>query len=65
MALILFPTFALTKGKDSAMMAILIMGIMGMSICVALTWLPYWILLMLAMLVAFLYADKIKGTFGK
>jgi len=61
MALFMFPTLILTRGKTNQMYAILFVGFLVMSVCIALTWLPYWILLIVGLLVASLWSGKIKG----
>lgn len=38
----------------------LIVGFGVMSFCIAIGWLPYWILLVITLLVASMYASKIK-----
>ena len=38
----------------------LIVGLGVMSFCIAIGWLPYWILLAITLLIATLYASKIK-----
>lgn len=34
-------------------------GVMGF--CIAIAWLPYWFLLVISMMVAFMFADKIRS----
>ena len=60
-ALICFPTFLLTKNSIAHISAI----ILCLSLTVAFGWLPYWILLLLALIVAFMYANQIKGVFSR
>jgi len=40
----------------------LIVGFCMMSFLVALGWLPFWILLLITIIVAFLWGDKIKNV---
>jgi len=42
---------------------ILIMGISCLSFCVAVSWLDYWILILITMGIALLYASRIKRAF--
>lgn len=59
MAFFILPTLVLTKGKST--IAVLFIGFMSMTICIALTWLPYWILLFLSLIIAIAYGNKIMG----
>jgi len=59
--LICFPTFLLTKSNIAHISAI----ILCLSLTIALGWMPYWILLILAFIIAFLYANQIKGVFAR
>jgi len=59
--LICFPAFLLTDRDIAHISAIII----SLSIALALGWLPYWILLLLALIIAFLYANQIKGVFAR
>ena len=59
--LICFPTFLLTKNSIAHISAI----ILCLSLTVAFGWLPYWILLVLALLIAFMYANQMKGVFSR
>jgi hypothetical protein len=43
---------------------IVTMALIAITICVALTWLPYWIMLIVALLIAGLYSAKVKGWLG-
>lgn len=61
MAFFLLPTLVLTRGKN--VIAVIFMGFMAMSICIALTWLPYWILIVISLLIAWLYSGKISERF--
>jgi len=55
------PTALIARKKNASPIAELMLGLCIMGFCLALGWLPYWILLILVMLVAFMYADKIAG----
>jgi len=55
------PTALIARKKNASPIAELMLGLCIMGVCLALGWLPYWILLILVMLVAFMYADKIAG----
>ena len=59
--LLCFPTFLLTKNSIAHISAI----ILCLSLTVAFGWLPYWILLLLALIIAFMYANQIKGVFSR
>ena len=59
--LLCFPTFLLTKNSIAHISAI----ILCLSLTVAFGWLPYWILLLLALIIAFIYANQLKGVFAR
>jgi len=59
--IICFPAFLLTKNTIAHISAIVI----SLSFALAMGWLPYWILLLLSLLIAFLYANEIKGVFAR
>jgi len=59
--LICFPTFLLTKNSIAHISSIILM----LSLTVAFGWMPYWILLLLALIIAFIYANQIKGVFSR
>ena len=59
--LLCFPTFLLTKNSIAHISAI----ILCLSLTVAFGWLPYWILLLLALIIAFIYANQLKGVFSR
>jgi len=50
-------TLSVLKAKG---LLILIVTFPLMGVLIAIGWLPFWILLLLSLLVAFMYADKIK-----
>lgn len=47
----------------SSLVAIIV-GFSIMGILVALQWLPYWFLLLIALIVALIYAKELKGSVG-
>ena len=57
MSIFLFPTLLLTRNP----MAHLSVIIMTMGVCIALTWLPYWFLLILSVLIALMFSGKMRG----
>jgi len=46
-------------------MAELFIGLTILGVCVAITWFPIWIFVLLCFLVAVLFSDKITGVIGK
>jgi len=60
----ILPLVVLTRRKGTGYIAELFVGFMVMGVCVALQWLPYWIIIVLLLIVAGTYASKIKGVFG-
>jgi hypothetical protein len=52
MALFLFPTLILVKGKANQLYAILFVGFSVMGVCVTIGWLPYWIFLIIILIIA-------------
>lgn len=63
-AFFLFPTIFLQKQYNFSSFATLIMGMLTMSLCVALTWLPVWVFAITAMLIAIMYAGQVLKIFG-
>lgn len=55
----LIPTMILIKRNS---IGIVIIGFSVMSFCIAVGWLPYWILLLLCLLIASMYASKISKS---
>lgn len=56
LALFLFPTLLLTRNY----MAHLVMGLTTMGFCIAMGWLPIWILLVIVIMIAMLFSGKIR-----
>jgi len=46
-------------------MAELFIGLTILGVCVAITWFPIWIFVLLCFLVAVMFSDKITGVIGK
>jgi len=46
-------------------MAELFIGLTILGVCVAITWFPVWIFVLLCFLVAVMFSDKITGVIGK
>jgi len=59
--LICFPTFLLTNESKAHVTSIIFV----LGLCVALTWLPVWLLLLISLSIALMYANTIKEVFGK
>ena len=59
-SLLCLPSFILTKNSIAHISAIII----SLSLCLALGWMPYWILLLLSLLIAFIYSSQIKKAFA-
>jgi len=57
----IMPITLLSRKRGTSPIAELLLGFVILGVCLALGWLPYWILLILGLLVALLYADKITG----
>ena len=64
MALFLFPAMLLVKGKTSQEYVILFVGFSVIGVCIALGWFPYFMLLIISMLVALMYAGKMRAWIG-
>jgi len=60
----ILPTALIARKKNASPIAELVLGLCAMSVCLALGWLPYWLLLILSFLIALMYADKITGKFS-
>lgn len=66
LALFILPTtFACSKYDRDVVIPTLFVGILSISFCIALTWLPVWIFVLLIFLVALMFGDRITGVFGK
>lgn len=61
----LLPLTILTRKRGSSWLAELIVGFIILGVCIALGWLPYWIMLVICLIVAGMYASKMKNVFGK
>ena len=61
LALFLFPTMLLTKRSGQQGLAVIIMSFMVMGSLVAFGWLPIWFLLVTALIIALLFAGKMRG----
>jgi len=57
-------TFACSKFEKDVVIPTLFVGILSISFCIALTWLPVWIFVILIFLIALMFGDKITGVFG-
>jgi hypothetical protein len=62
MSLFLFPTIFLTKGKMPLLY--LIETISWLSFSVAIAWIPYWTLIIVAILTALMFAGKLRNIMG-
>ena len=58
----ILPVLFITKGKN--MLMALIMGFSTMCLCVALAWLPIWVLLMVALIAALMMAGQMRNWLG-
>jgi len=66
LALFILPTtFACSKFERDVVIPTLFVGVLSVSFCIALTWLPVWIFVILTFLIALMFSDKITGVFGK
>lgn len=64
LCLFLLPTMLLTNKYRSQSIAVLIVGISVMGFLVATTWLPYWFLLVIVLIVALMYAGASRDFLG-
>ena len=66
LALFLLPTvFACSKFNKDVVIPSLFVGVMSLSFCIALEWLPVWIFVLVAFLIALMFSDKITGVIGE
>lgn len=56
---------ALNLLKKVGFLTNLIIGLGLLSFCIAIQWLPYWIMLVICLLIASLWSDKIVKALGK
>ena len=59
LGLFMFPAILLA-GKDNAIFAMVIVGLPVMGFCIAMGWLSYWFLLVIAMLIALMFSGKMR-----
>jgi hypothetical protein len=59
LALVL-PTALIARKKNTGFVPELVMGFLGLCICVGIGWLSYWILLVIALLVAVMFAGTMR-----
>ena len=65
LALFLLPTvFACSRFNKDVVIPSLFVGVMSLSFCIALEWLPVWIFVLVAFLIALMFSDKITGVIG-
>jgi len=60
----ILPITLLSRKRGTSPIAELMVGLVILGVCLALGWIPVWILFMLGLLVALMYAKQIKGVFG-
>jgi len=65
--IMILPTALITRKKNLGFIPELIMGFIGITISCALGWFPYWILIVLSLLIALMFAGNMRGwiTGGK
>ena len=62
LALFLLPTlFACSRFGKDALIASLVVGFSVLGFCIALGWLPYWFLLIICLIVAFMFSGQIRS----
>lgn len=64
MCIPLFPSMLIAGyfgGKDAVAYSCLIVGLSMMGFCVALTWMPVWIFLIICVLVGIMFAGTMRG----
>jgi len=65
LALFLLPTvFACSKFSKDVTIPALLVGFGALGFCIAMGWLPYWFLLVLALVVALLFAGSMRDWIG-
>ncbi len=57
---LLLPTALIARKKNAGFVPELVMAFLGLCICVGIGWLSYWILLIIALLVAVMYAGTMR-----
>ena len=65
LALFLLPTvFACSKFNKAVAIPSVFVGFLSLSFCIALCWLPYWLLIMVAILIGLMFASNFKNLIG-
>lgn len=60
LGLFVFPTLLLARGHNEQMIAALGMTLVVFGFCIALSWLPYWFLIIVVMIVALMFSGKMR-----
>ncbi len=60
----MFPAILMAKDHVSQSLVVTFMGLPIMGFCIAMGWLPTWILLMACLIVALMFAGKARGLIG-
>jgi len=59
--LFLFPTLLLTRGINEQLIIGLLVGLSTMSFTIAVGWLPWWLLLMVVLITALMFAGSMRN----
>jgi hypothetical protein len=62
MCLFLFPTLLLAKKNQMLLGVIVGLGTLGFTVAVG--WMPYWVLLIIALITAMMFAGDVRGLFS-
>jgi len=60
MMITVMPIAMITRKRNTGFIAELVVGFVAMGVCIAINWLPYWFILILSMLVALMFAGKMR-----
>lgn len=57
----ILPTALISRKKNTGFIAELVMGFVGLGIAVAIGWCPYWVLFMIGLFVALMFAGAMRS----
>lgn len=54
------PIAMITRRRNTGFIAELVVGFVVMGVCIAINWLPYWFILIFSMIVALMFAGRMR-----
>lgn len=63
LSLPLLPALRFTRGKTNQFFVMILLGFVTLGFCVAMTWLPVWMFVIISLVVALLFSDRLTSRF--